>query len=112
MFRIERRGPDYLVQWVSGVAIYPCEGCGRNRDSEAALALAIERDIESGMVRLAAGGAVVSRDRDSGRRALLVTRSELGTGLQVIEGGFSLLGEVGSWRTLSIRGAAAILSAL
>jgi protein-L-isoaspartate(D-aspartate) O-methyltransferase len=51
VFRIERRGPDYLVQWVSGVAIYPCEGCGRNRDSEAALALAIERDIESGMVR-------------------------------------------------------------
>jgi protein-L-isoaspartate(D-aspartate) O-methyltransferase len=48
VFRIERRGPDYLVQWVSGVAIYPCEGCGRNPDSEAALTLAIERDIEKG----------------------------------------------------------------
>ncbi len=47
VFRIERRGTDYLVQSVVGVAIYPCEGRGRDPDAEAALAAAIEKDIES-----------------------------------------------------------------
>jgi protein-L-isoaspartate(D-aspartate) O-methyltransferase len=35
VFRIERRDTDYLVQSVMGVAIYPCEGCGRDPDGEA-----------------------------------------------------------------------------
>jgi protein-L-isoaspartate(D-aspartate) O-methyltransferase len=37
VFRIERRGKEYLVCWISGVAIFPCAG---NRDvvSERALA--------------------------------------------------------------------------
>jgi len=47
VFRIEWRGTDYLVQSVMGVAIYPCEGCGRDPDAEAALAAAIDKDIES-----------------------------------------------------------------
>jgi protein-L-isoaspartate(D-aspartate) O-methyltransferase len=47
VFRIERRGTDYFVQPVTNVAVYPCEGCARNPGSEAALAVAIESDIES-----------------------------------------------------------------
>ena len=47
VFRIERRGTDYLVQSVMNVAIYPCEGCGRDPDAEARLAAAIEKEIES-----------------------------------------------------------------
>jgi protein-L-isoaspartate(D-aspartate) O-methyltransferase len=49
VFRIERRGGDYFAQSVTGVAVYPCEGCGRDPACEAALAAAIERDIESGI---------------------------------------------------------------
>jgi protein-L-isoaspartate(D-aspartate) O-methyltransferase len=33
---------------VTNVAVYPCDGCGRNPGCEAALAAAIESDIESG----------------------------------------------------------------
>jgi protein-L-isoaspartate(D-aspartate) O-methyltransferase len=47
VFRIERRGTEYIVQPVTAVAVYPCEGCGRDPGSEAALAAAIERDLES-----------------------------------------------------------------
>jgi protein-L-isoaspartate(D-aspartate) O-methyltransferase len=47
VFCIERRGPDYLVRSVSGVAVYPCEGCGRDPESEAALAVAIVSDLAS-----------------------------------------------------------------
>lgn len=47
VFRIERKGADYFVQSVTGVAVYPCEGSGRDAASEAALAAAIERDIGS-----------------------------------------------------------------
>jgi protein-L-isoaspartate(D-aspartate) O-methyltransferase len=36
VFRIERRGDDYLAQWISAVGVYPCEG-GRDAASEAAL---------------------------------------------------------------------------
>jgi protein-L-isoaspartate(D-aspartate) O-methyltransferase len=48
VFCIERRGADYLVRPVSGVAVYPCEGIGRSADDEAALAAAIERDLAGG----------------------------------------------------------------
>jgi protein-L-isoaspartate(D-aspartate) O-methyltransferase len=44
VFLIERKGKDYFVQPVTAVAVYPCEGGGRNPDAEAALAAAIERD--------------------------------------------------------------------
>jgi len=47
VFRIERRGTDYFVQPITNVAIYPCEGCGRNPGCEAALAVAIESDMKS-----------------------------------------------------------------
>jgi len=79
-FRIERRGTDYLVQSVMGVAIYPSEGCA---DAEAALAAATERDIESRTGELAAGNPALSQHRDPAR-ALLVTRSRLGAGLRAI----------------------------
>jgi len=37
VFRIERRAADYLAQWISAVAIFPCAG-GRDEASERALA--------------------------------------------------------------------------
>ena len=37
MFRIERRGEDYLTYWISPVAIFPCAG-SRDEMSERALA--------------------------------------------------------------------------
>jgi protein-L-isoaspartate(D-aspartate) O-methyltransferase len=37
VFRIERRGKDYLAYWISGVAIFPCAG-NRDEVSERALA--------------------------------------------------------------------------
>ena len=40
VFRIERRGPDFLARRVSGVAIFPCEGA-RDAKSERALAAAL-----------------------------------------------------------------------
>jgi protein-L-isoaspartate(D-aspartate) O-methyltransferase len=48
VFCIERKGADYFVQSVTGVAVYPCEGRGRDPVSESALAAAIERDMKSG----------------------------------------------------------------
>ena len=42
VFRIERRTPEFLAQWVSPVAIIPCEGA-RDETSEAALAEAFKR---------------------------------------------------------------------
>ena len=42
VFRIERRTHEFLAQWVSPVAIIPCEGA-RNETSEAALAEAFKR---------------------------------------------------------------------
>src|SRR5215470_6301588 len=41
VFRIERRGHDYLAAWISPVAIFPCAG-NRDEVSERALALALE----------------------------------------------------------------------
>jgi hypothetical protein len=42
VFRIERRTPEFLAQWVSPVAIIPCEGA-RDETSEAALAEAFKK---------------------------------------------------------------------
>ena len=41
VFRIERRGDDYLAAWISAVAIFPCAG-SRDEASEATLAAAFE----------------------------------------------------------------------
>ena len=41
-FRIERRASEYLAQWISPLAIIPCESC-RDPESEAALAAAFEK---------------------------------------------------------------------
>jgi protein-L-isoaspartate(D-aspartate) O-methyltransferase len=38
-FRIERQGHDFLAQWITPVAIIPCESC-RDAESEAALSAA------------------------------------------------------------------------
>ena len=42
VFRIERRGCDYLAAWISPVAIFPCAG-NRDEVSERALADALEK---------------------------------------------------------------------
>jgi protein-L-isoaspartate(D-aspartate) O-methyltransferase len=42
VFRIERRAPDFLAQWIAPVAIIPCEGL-RDETSEAALAEAFKK---------------------------------------------------------------------
>ena len=42
IFRIERRGGEYLARWISAVAIIPCESC-RDAVSEAALEAALEK---------------------------------------------------------------------
>jgi protein-L-isoaspartate(D-aspartate) O-methyltransferase len=42
VFRIERRTPEFLAQWVSPVGIIPCEGA-RDETSEAALAEAFKK---------------------------------------------------------------------
>ena len=42
VFRIERRGKDYLAYWISGVAIFPCAG-SRDEVSERALAEAFAK---------------------------------------------------------------------
>src|SRR4029077_11562606 len=39
VFRIERRGDEFLARRISAVSIFPCEG-GRDAESEAALAAA------------------------------------------------------------------------
>jgi len=41
VFRIERRGPEFLARTISGVAIFPCEGA-RDPESERALAAALK----------------------------------------------------------------------
>jgi protein-L-isoaspartate(D-aspartate) O-methyltransferase len=42
VFRIERRAPDFLAQWITPVAIIPCEGA-RDETSEATLAGAFNK---------------------------------------------------------------------
>ena len=51
VFRIERRGDDFLAQRISAVAIFPCEGM-RDAQSEAALAAAFETGRTHEVTRL------------------------------------------------------------
>ena len=54
VFRIERRGGDYLANWLSPVAIFPCEGM-RDAASETALAAAFEKGGWRDVTRLYRG---------------------------------------------------------
>jgi protein-L-isoaspartate(D-aspartate) O-methyltransferase len=52
VFRIERRTPEFLAQWITPVAIIPCEGV-RDETSEAALAEAFKKvGLEKWVTRL------------------------------------------------------------
>jgi protein-L-isoaspartate(D-aspartate) O-methyltransferase len=51
VFRIERRGDDFLARRISGVAIFPCEGM-RDAESEAALATAFKKGWAQAVTRL------------------------------------------------------------
>jgi len=51
VFRIERRGGDFLAQRISGVAIFPCEGA-RDAQSETALEAAFKKGGASDVTRL------------------------------------------------------------
>ena len=51
VFRIERRGDDFLAQRFSGVGIFPCEGM-RDAESEAALSAAFKRGGADKVTRL------------------------------------------------------------
>jgi protein-L-isoaspartate(D-aspartate) O-methyltransferase len=51
VFRIERRGGDFLAQRVSAVAIFPCVGM-RDAQSAAALAAAFEKGRVREVTRL------------------------------------------------------------
>ena len=42
VFRIERRGNEFLAKWISAIAIFPCEGA-RDAESERALIGALEK---------------------------------------------------------------------
>jgi protein-L-isoaspartate(D-aspartate) O-methyltransferase len=51
VFRIERRGDDYLASWISAVAIFPCAG-SRDDVSERALAEAFAKEGWQNVTRL------------------------------------------------------------
>jgi protein-L-isoaspartate(D-aspartate) O-methyltransferase len=51
VFRIERRGDDYLASWISAVAIFPCAG-SRDETSERALAEAFAKEGWQNVTRL------------------------------------------------------------
>lgn len=51
VFRIERRGADFFARWLSGVAIFPCEG-GRDPVCEAALSAAFATERWREVTRL------------------------------------------------------------
>ena len=57
VFRIERRGQDYFVRWISGVAIFPCAG-GRDEVSERVLAEAFAKGGWQQVTRLYRGEAI------------------------------------------------------
>jgi protein-L-isoaspartate(D-aspartate) O-methyltransferase len=57
VFRIERRGDEFLAKWISAVAIFPCEGA-RNPGSERALAAAFEKGGWERVTRLYRRGDV------------------------------------------------------
>lgn len=51
VFRVTRRGDDYLAGWISSVAIFPCAG-NRDEVSERALAEAFARKGRQRVTRL------------------------------------------------------------
>ncbi|HEY1983680.1 MAG TPA: rRNA adenine N-6-methyltransferase family protein [Xanthobacteraceae bacterium] len=51
IFRIERRGDEFLAKWISAVAIFRCEGA-RDTESERALAAAFEKGGQERVTRL------------------------------------------------------------
>ena len=51
VFLITRQGEDFLARWISGVAIYPCQGM-RDAASERALAVAFEQETWRQVTRL------------------------------------------------------------
>ena len=51
VFRIERKGGEYLAKWISAVGVYPCEG-GRDGASEAALDAALQKGGWQNVTRL------------------------------------------------------------
>ncbi|HEY2068741.1 MAG TPA: rRNA adenine N-6-methyltransferase family protein [Rhizomicrobium sp.] len=51
VFRITRKGDDFLANWISPVAIFPCEGA-RDETSERALAEAFAKDSPAKVTRL------------------------------------------------------------
>jgi protein-L-isoaspartate(D-aspartate) O-methyltransferase len=57
VFRIERRGEEFLAKWISAVAIFPCEGA-RDPGSERALAAAFEKGGWERVTRLYRRGDV------------------------------------------------------
>src|SRR6516164_5807450 len=57
VFRIERRSSEFLARWISGVAIFPCEGA-RDPLSEAALAEAFAKGGWQQVTRLCRGNDV------------------------------------------------------
>ena len=62
VFRIERRTPQFSVQWISLVAIIPCDGA-RDETSEAALAEAFKKDDWKQVTRLYRNNEDVPDDR-------------------------------------------------
>ncbi len=57
VFRIERRGDEYLAKWISRGDMFPCEGT-RDAASESALAAAFEKGGWERVTRLHRSGAV------------------------------------------------------
>ena len=51
VFRVERRGDDFLARRISGVGVFPCEG-GRDPESAAALVAAFDRGGVDRVTRL------------------------------------------------------------
>jgi protein-L-isoaspartate(D-aspartate) O-methyltransferase len=58
VFRIERRGNEFLAKWISAVAIFPCEGA-RDAECERALAAAFEKGGWERVTRLYRRGDVL-----------------------------------------------------
>jgi protein-L-isoaspartate(D-aspartate) O-methyltransferase len=62
VFRIERRGNEFLAKWTSAVAIFPCEAA-RDLGSERALAAAFERGGWERVTRLRRGSHLPPNER-------------------------------------------------
>jgi protein-L-isoaspartate(D-aspartate) O-methyltransferase len=61
VFRIERRGQDYLANWISAVAIFPCAG-SRDQASERALAEAFAKGGWQQVTRLYRSSEIAAED--------------------------------------------------